>query len=81
MQFTSVPLEYIIYRYMLTISVADITDDKEWSKSFEKRVEFFKSDSRRFVKFEDRKNESNLTLENYKGISKGKMGNISLLAN
>ena len=66
----------IIHMYMLIILVGDITDYKEWSKNFNERVESFMSDSSRFVKFEDRKNESNLTLENYKGISKGKMGNI-----
>ena len=60
---------------MLTIAAADVTDYKEWSKSFDKRVEVLKSDKRRFVKFEDRKDESILTLENNKGISKGKLNN------
>lgn len=63
---------------MLSISVGDISDYKEWSNNFDKRVESFKSDKRRFVKFEDRKNESTMTLENYKGISKGKMSSILL---
>ena len=62
----------------LYISVGDITDYKKWSESFDQRVESFKLDERRFVRFEDRKNESILTLENNKGISKGKMG-ITLL--
>jgi len=55
---------------------ADKTDYKEWSQGFDKRLETFKSDEGRFVKFEDRRYESNLTLENFKGISKGKMRNM-----
>ncbi|XP_078357413.1 uncharacterized protein LOC144642323 [Oculina patagonica] len=55
---------------MLSISDCDLADYKEWSNNFDKRIESFKSDKRRFVKFEDRKIESTLTLENCKGISK-----------
>ena len=55
---------------------ADNTDYKEWSPGFNKRLEAFKSDEGRFVKFEDRRYESNLTLENFMGISKGKMRNV-----
>jgi len=58
------------------ISAADMTNYKEWSEGFDKRLEAFKSDKKRFVKFEDRRNESNLTLENFKGLSKGKMRNM-----
>lgn len=63
---------------MLSIPDCDLADYKEWSNNFDKRIESFKSDKRRFVKFEDRKIESTLTLENCKGISKGKMSSILL---
>ena len=60
---------------LYTISVDDNTDYKKWSESHGKLVESFKLDEGRFVKFEDRKNESILTSETYEGISKGKKDN------
>ena len=46
---------------------------REWSSNFTKMEESLKSDKSRFVRHEDRRDESDLTLENYKGISKGKI--------
>lgn len=49
-----------------------MSDYKEWHKNFNKYIETLQSDERRFVKFEDRKKESVMTLESFKTMCKGK---------
>ena len=53
-----------------------LSDYTEWSRGFDEKVEELKSAKSRFVKHEDMRNESDLTLEDYKRMSGGKNSTI-----